>query len=58
MYNFFKLTSVKNFEAFTAAMFQIEVFWIVTPCSVMVRYRRFGAAMLPPSSGWSRWRWR
>jgi hypothetical protein len=29
-----------DFEAFTAVIFQVEVFWIVTPCSVMVGYRR------------------
>jgi len=22
--------------------FHVEVFWVVTPCSVMVRYKRFG----------------
>jgi hypothetical protein len=27
-----------GFEAFTAAMFQVEVFWVVTPCSVVVGY--------------------
>jgi hypothetical protein len=30
-----------NFEAFTAVMFEVEVFWVVTPCSVAVGYRRF-----------------
>jgi hypothetical protein len=24
-------------------VFQIEVFWLVTPCSVVVGYRRFGS---------------
>jgi hypothetical protein len=26
------------FEAFTAVKIQIEVFWVVTPCSVVVGY--------------------
>jgi hypothetical protein len=30
-----------RFEAFVAAKIQVEVFWVVTPCSVMVGYRRF-----------------
>jgi hypothetical protein len=29
------------FEAFTAAMFQVEVFWVVTSCSVVVGYQCF-----------------
>jgi hypothetical protein len=33
--------TVANFEAFTAVMFQVEVFWVVTPCGVVVGYRRF-----------------
>jgi len=31
---------------------QVEVFWIVTPCSVAVVYHRFGGPLLPPSSAW------
>jgi hypothetical protein len=31
-----------RFEAFTAVMFLVEVFWVVTPCSVVVGYQRFG----------------
>jgi hypothetical protein len=31
-----------SFEAFTAVMFQVEVFWVVTLCSYMVGYQRFG----------------
>jgi len=27
---------------FMAAKIQVEVFWVVTPCSVVVGYRRFG----------------
>jgi len=30
-----------SFEAFTAVMFQVEVFWVVTQCSVMVGYQPF-----------------
>jgi len=30
-----------SFEALTA-MFQVEVFWVVTPCSDEVGYQRFG----------------
>jgi len=26
-----------SFEASTAVMFQVEVFWVVTPCSVVVK---------------------
>jgi hypothetical protein len=29
------------FEVFTALKIQIASFWVVTPCSVVVRYRRF-----------------
>jgi len=25
-----------SFEAFTAVMFEVEVIWVVTPCSVVV----------------------
>jgi hypothetical protein len=25
-----------------AVMFQVEAFWVVTPCSVVVGYKRFG----------------
>jgi hypothetical protein len=40
----FRVTKITlaSFETFTAVMFQVEVFWIVTPCSVVVGYRRFG----------------
>jgi hypothetical protein len=31
----------QSFEAFTAVMSQVEVFWVVTPCSVVVGYQRF-----------------
>jgi hypothetical protein len=31
-----------SFKALTAVMFQVEIFWVVTPCSAVVGYRRFG----------------
>jgi len=31
-----------NFGAFAAVMFQVDVFWVVTPCSVVVECQRFG----------------
>jgi hypothetical protein len=31
-----------SFEAFTAVKIQVEVFRVVTPCSVVVGYQRFG----------------
>jgi hypothetical protein len=30
-----------SFKAFTAVMFHVEVFWVVTPCSVVVGYQLF-----------------
>jgi hypothetical protein len=36
-------TSVARFEFFTTVKIQFEVFWIVTPCSVAVKYQRFGS---------------
>jgi hypothetical protein len=32
------VTLVSNFEAFTAVMFQVEVFWVVTSFSFIVGY--------------------
>jgi hypothetical protein len=32
----------QRFEDFTAVMFHVQVFWVVTPCSVSGGYRRFG----------------
>jgi hypothetical protein len=32
----------RTHEAFTAVIFEVEVFWVVIPCSVVVGYRRFG----------------
>jgi hypothetical protein len=34
-------TEGASFEASTAMMFQVEVFWVATLCSVMVGYQRF-----------------
>jgi hypothetical protein len=31
-----------RFEVFMAVKIHVEVFWVVTPCSVVVRYQRFG----------------
>jgi len=30
-----------SYEAFTAVIFQVEVFWVVTPCSAVVGYQLF-----------------
>jgi hypothetical protein len=30
-----------SFEAFTAVKFQVKVFWVVTPCSVVIGCQRF-----------------
>jgi len=32
----------RSFEALTAVLFHVEVFWVVTPCRFVVGYRRFG----------------
>jgi hypothetical protein len=32
--------SLTRFEAFTVVKIQVEVFWVVTPCNVMVVYQR------------------
>jgi len=33
---------LRDFEVFTAVKIQVEVFWVVTSCSVVVGYQRFG----------------
>jgi len=50
-----------NFKTFMAVMFQLEVFWVMTLCSVVVRYQCFRGPcclhlhfMLPAPSGWSK----
>jgi len=30
-----------SFLAFTALIFQVEVLWVVTPCTLVVGYQRF-----------------
>jgi len=30
----------ESFETFTTVMFQVDVFWFMTPCSVVVGYQR------------------
>jgi hypothetical protein len=40
MFSFLYILSA-SFEAFTAVMFQVEIFWGVMPCSVVVGYQRF-----------------
>jgi len=32
---------------------QVDVRWVVTPCSDVAGYQTFRGAILPPSSGWS-----
>jgi hypothetical protein len=40
-----------SFEAFTAVMSQVEVFWVVTPCGVVVGYQRFREPCCHPDGG-------
>jgi hypothetical protein len=43
-----------SFEAFTVMMFQVEVFWVVTLCSVVVGHQRFkGQRCLKLDAPWS-----
>jgi hypothetical protein len=44
------LYTIAGFEAFTAVMFQIQVFWVVTQCSVCGRIPSFQRFVLPPYS--------
>jgi hypothetical protein len=37
-----KISHVVSFKSFTAVMFQVDVFWVVTPSSVVVGYLCFG----------------
>jgi hypothetical protein len=34
-----------SFEAFAEVMFQVEVFWVLMPCGVVVGYERFTLKM-------------
>jgi hypothetical protein len=36
---------IQRFEVFTAVEIQVEVFWVVTPCSVVVGYQSFRVKM-------------
>jgi hypothetical protein len=36
-----RVRKMRVFGAFTAVMFNVEVFWVVTPCSVVVGYQHF-----------------
>jgi hypothetical protein len=38
-------------EAFKAVMFQVEVFWFVTPFSVIIGYQRFRGPLHPEAGG-------
>jgi len=50
------LTHCASFEAFAAVMFHVEVFWIVTPCSIVVGYQRFrGPCCLHPQGSMDLW---
>jgi hypothetical protein len=58
--NTISLSTTASFGAFTVVMFQVEVFWVVTTCSVMVGYKHFESlgylhlqkkSILPLSSG-------
>jgi hypothetical protein len=40
--NPFYTEAITRFEVLTAVIIQVEAFWIVTPCSVVVGYQRFG----------------
>jgi len=39
-------------KAFAAVIFQVDVFWIVTPCNVVVGYQRFRSLCLPNLLVW------
>jgi hypothetical protein len=44
----------QRFEVFTVVKIQVEVFWAVTPCSVVARFRHFGCVFrlhLHPEDG-------
>jgi hypothetical protein len=38
----YERVSLSRFEAFTTVKFQVEIFWVLTPCSFVVRYKSFG----------------
>jgi hypothetical protein len=41
-YHILNRTKHARFEAFTAVKIQVDVFWVVTSCGVVVGYQRFG----------------
>jgi hypothetical protein len=44
-------------DIFMMVKIQIEVFWVVTPCSIVVGYQHFKMTLQPPSSGRSEVKW-
>jgi len=49
--NYETLSHDESFESFTAVMFSSRGLWVVTPCSVVVGYRRFrGPCCLHPTT--------
>jgi hypothetical protein len=34
-----------RYEGFTVVKIQVKVFWVVTPCSVVVEYQQFGGTL-------------
>jgi hypothetical protein len=39
-----------GFEVYMVVNIQVEVFWVVTPCSVVVGYQRLRGSLLPLSA--------
>jgi hypothetical protein len=50
--NYFK---EHNFEDFTPVKIHVGVFWVVTPCSVVVGYQRFIEVHLKMEAAWTSW---
>jgi hypothetical protein len=46
-----------RFEAFTEVMFPVEVFWVLTPCSVVLGYQRSEVHVVSIFRATSHWRW-
>jgi hypothetical protein len=44
------VSSVPPIQEVTYPVWSRSLFWVVTPCSVVVRYHRFGGPCLPPFS--------
>jgi hypothetical protein len=47
--NMQKCKHVTSFEAFIVARFQVEIFWFVTPCSVVVQHQCLRGPCMHPS---------